>query len=232
MVFDWLGSLPKVISSFGPSIDSMLYLIYYITGAFLIVLEGYLVYLVIRYRQKKGSTAKYEPGNTWAQIQWIIVFSVIVLALDLTLDFKGGKTWAEVKENIPPCDLTVKVQAKQFDWTFFYPDKEGKFGDNAVSSYRELHVPVGKKVHIIMTSLDVIHDFFLEEVRLKQDVMPLREINGWFDTTQAGKFHIVCDELCGFGHTRMTAVLQVDDQETFDKWLADKDKEEHGGTQQ
>ena len=227
-----LDALPQVISSFGPSIDDMLKLIYYITGVFFIGMEGYLIYLVIRYRQKKGSVAKYEPGNTWAQIQWIIVFSVVILCLDLGIDFKGGKTWAQVKEDMPATDLTVKVQAKQFDWTFFYPDKDGKFDTpGAISSYRELHVPVGKKIHVIMTSLDVIHDFFMPEVRLKQDVMPQREINEWFDTNQTGTFHIVCDELCGFGHTRMTGVLQVDDQKTFDDWLAQKDKEEHGGQQ-
>jgi cytochrome c oxidase subunit 2 len=136
-----------------------------------------------------------------------------------------------VKEDIPACDLTVKVQAKQFDWTFFYPDKDGGFGPNAISSYRELHVPVGKKVHVILTSLDVIHDFFLAEVRMKQDVMPQREINEWFDTQKTGSYHIVCDELCGFGHTRMTGVLQVDDEKTFNDWLAAKDKEQHGGAQ-
>src|SRR5581483_2488929 len=123
-----LDLLPQAISSFAPSIDQILYLIYYITGAFFIVMEGYLVYLVIRYRQKKGVAAKYEDGNTWAQIQWIIVFSVVILLLDLSIDFKGGKTWADVKENIPPCDLTVKVQAKQFDWTFIYPGQDGKLG--------------------------------------------------------------------------------------------------------
>lgn len=227
-----LDALPQVISSFGPSIDDMLRLIYYITGVFFIGMEGYLIYLVVRYRQKKGTAAKYETGDTWAQIQWIIVFSVVILALDLSIDIKGGKTWAMVKEDMPATDMTVKVQAKQFDWTFFYPDKDGKFDTpGAISSYRELHVPVGKKIHVILTSLDVIHDFFMPEVRLKQDVMPQREINEWFDTTQTGTFHIVCDELCGFGHTRMTGVLQVDDQKTFDDWLAQKDKEEHGGQQ-
>ena len=227
-----LDALPQQLSSFAPDIDNMLRLIYYITGFFFVVMEGYLVFLVVRYRQKKGTAAKYETGDTWVQIQWIIVFSVIILGIDLFLDFRGGKTWADIKEDLPPCAVTVKVQAKQFDWTFFYPDKDGKFDTpGAISSYRELHVPVGKKIHIIMTSLDVIHDFFLPEVRLKQDVMPLRLINGWFDTNQVGTFHLVCDEICGFGHTRMTGVLQVDDQKTFDDWLAAKDKEEHGGAQ-
>ena len=227
-----LDALPQQLSSFAPAIDDMLKLIYYITGVFFIGMEGYLIYLVVRYRQKKGTAAQYEPGDTWEKIKWIIAFSVVILVLDLSIDLKGGKTWAEVKEDMPATDLTVKVQAKQFDWTFFYPDKDGKFDTpGAISSYRELHVPVGKKIHVILTSLDVIHDFFLPEVRLKQDVMPLREINEWFDTNQMGTFHIVCDELCGFGHTRMTGVLQVDDQKTFDDWLAQKDKEEHGGQQ-
>ena len=227
-----LDQLPEIISSFGKSIDDMIRLIYWITGGFFIAMEGYLVYLVVRYRQKKGVASTYEHGDTWNQIQWIIVFSVVVLFLDLTLDFMGGKTWAAVKIDLPKCDLLVKVQAKQFDWTFIYPGKDGQLGTaDDIESYREFHVPVGKKVEIIMTSKDVIHDFFLPEVRLKQDVMPQREIKGWFDTNKAGTFHLVCDEICGIGHTRMTGVLQVDDEKTFGDWLAAKDKEEHGGAQ-
>src|SRR5579883_818871 len=204
-------TLPPAISSFAVDIDSLLHFIYLITGAFFIGLEGYLVYLVVRYRRKDGSQSRYEPGNK-AQIQWILAFTVVVALLDLFIDYKGARIWAAVKEDMPACDLTVKVAAKQFDWTFLYPNKDGNFGPGAVSSYRELHVPVGKKIHIILTSQDVIHGFFLPEVRFKQDVMPGREINAWFDTNQTGSFHIVCAELCGFGHTRMTGVLQVDDE--------------------
>jgi cytochrome c oxidase subunit 2 len=223
-------SLPQAVSSFAPDIDSLLHFIYLLTGAFFVGMEGYLVYLVVRYRRKEGQTARYEPGNK-AQIQWILAFTFIILMLDLFIDYKGARIWAAVKEETPVCDLTVKVVAKQFDWTFLYPAKDGTFGPGAVSSYRELHVPVGKKVHVILTSQDVIHDFFLPEVRLKQDVMPQREINAWFDTTKTGTFSIVCNELCGLGHTRMTGVLQVDDEKTFQAWLDQKAKEP-GGTVQ
>jgi cytochrome c oxidase subunit II len=230
-MFDLFKNMPEAISSFAPDIDSLLMLIYVLTGIFFVGLEGYMVYLVFRYRYKKGVAAKYEPGSK-AQIQWILAFTVVMLLLDLFIDYKGAHIWSMVKEEMPACDMTIKVQAKQFDWTFFYPDKDGNFGPNAISSYRELHVPVGKKIHVILTSLDVIHDFFLPEVRLKQDVMPQRFINQWFDTQKVGTYHIVCDELCGFGHTRMTAVLHVDDQKTFDDWLASKEKEQQGGTAQ
>lgn len=224
-------NMPEAISSFAPDIDYILKLIYVLTGIFFIGMEGYLFYLVFRYRSKKGTTAKYEQGSR-AQIQWILAFTVVIIFLDLFIDYKGAHIWTSVKEELPVCDMTVKVQAKQFDWTFIYPDKDGNFGPNAISSYHEFHVPVGKKIHVVLTSLDVIHDFFLPEVRLKQDVMPQRFINEWFDTQKVGTYHIVCDELCGYGHTRMTAVLHVDDQQTFDDWLASKEKEQQGGTAQ
>lgn len=217
--------LPPGISTFAPELDSLLNYILLLTGFFFIGLEGYLVYLVVRYRRKEGKTAQYEPG-TRAQIQWILAFSLIILGLDLTIDYKGANVWSAVKESTPACDLTVKVVAKQFDWTFIYPAPDGSFGPGSVSSYRVMHVPVGKKVRVLLTSQDVIHDFFLPEVRFQQDVLPGRQIEAWFDTTQTGAYHIVCNQLCGFGHTRMTGVLQVDDEKTFKDWLAATAKEQ------
>lgn len=221
-----LDTLPVAISSFATDIDSLLRLITIVTGVFFFGLEGYLVYLVFRYRRKEGSQARYEPGSR-TQIQWILAFGLIVLVLDLFIDAKGAPVWNTIKEDMPVCDLTVKVVAKQFDWTFVYPGKSGVLGTDDITSYRVLHVPVGKKVHVILTSLDVIHNFFLPEVRFKQDVMPGREINAWFDTNRTGTYHIVCDELCGFGHTRMTGVLQVDDEKAFEDWKDQVYKEQH-----
>jgi cytochrome c oxidase subunit II len=225
-VFDLL---PQAISSFAPEMDQLLYFIYTITGVFFVGLEVYLVYLVVRYRQGSGAKAQYEPGEKWAQIQWIFAFTLIVLVLDFLIDFKGAKIWASVKEQMPVTDVNIKVVAKQFDWTFLYPGKDGQL-DTAddISSYRELHVPVGKKIKVILTSQDVIHDFFLPQVRVKQDVMPGREIPAWFDTNQTGTYDIVCNELCGFGHTRMTGLLVVDDEKKFGEWLTAKEKEQQG----
>jgi cytochrome c oxidase subunit II len=217
--------LPQGISSFAPEVDSLLRYIFILTGTFFIGLEIYLVYLVARYRRKEGTAARYEPG-TKTQIRWILAFSLFILFLDLTIDYKGANVWAAVKESTPTCDLTVKVVAKQFDWTFLYPTADGSFGPGAVSSYREMHVPVGKKIRVILTSQDVIHDFFLPEVRFQQDILPGRQTEAWFDTNQTGIYHIVCNQLCGLGHTRMTGVLQVDDEKTFEDWLAQKAKEQ------
>jgi cytochrome c oxidase subunit 2 len=227
-----MHGLPESISSFGPDLDHMFMLILWITGAFFVGLEGYLLYLVARYAFRKGQKAEYEHGSR-TQIIWLLVFAVIILALDLFIDLKGAPTWHTVKEQMPPTDLTIKVVAKQFDWTFVYSGKDGKFDtSDDVSSFRELHVPVDKKVKVILTSKDVLHSFFLPEVRLKQDVLPGREIPQWFDTHKKGDFNLVCSELCGFGHTRMMGVLKVHEENEFQTWLAQLTKEQHEGGDQ
>ncbi|HTA77529.1 MAG TPA: cytochrome c oxidase subunit II [bacterium] len=229
-MFELFKYLPEGISSFSGDIDSLIHFIYLLTGIFFVLFEGFLIYVIFRFRKKNSPKAKYELGDKWAQIQWVVAFVAVVVCLDFFIDVKSTKVWELLKEQVPATDVNIKVVAKQFDWTFVYPDKEGKFdSDQALSSYRELHVPVGKKVHVILTSQDVIHDFFLPEVRLKQDVMPGREINAWFDTNKVGTYHIVCNELCGFGHTRMLAVLHVDDEKTYENWKVQLYKQLHGG---
>lgn len=86
----------------------------------------------------------------------------------------------------------------------------------------ELHVPVSKPIHVVLTSKDVIHSFFLPHFRLKQDAMPGREIPLWFEATKTGEFEIPCAELCGFGHSGMKGMLFVHSDEEYRKWLKDK----------
>jgi cytochrome c oxidase subunit 2 len=85
-----------------------------------------------------------------------------------------------------------------------------------------MHVPVGKVVRIDLTSKDVIHSFFVPNLRLKQDAVPGRVIHVWFEATETGQYEIPCAELCGFGHSGMKGNLTVQSQGDFDKWLADQ----------
>ena len=83
----------------------------------------------------------------------------------------------------------------------------------------ELHVPVNKVVRIDLTSKDVIHSFFVPNLRLKQDAVPGRIIHVWFEATEVGEYEIPCAELCGFGHSGMLGTLTVQSEEDYDKWL-------------
>ena len=210
----------------GADIDSLMYMIYAIVGVFFVVLEGYLVFSMIRYRQKVGVKAKYETGETFREMRWILVLAVIVTVLDFAIDIKGARVWAKVKENLPAGEVKIRVIAQQFAWTFVYPGSDGRFNtaDDLIVP-RVLHVPANRKIRVTLTSKDVVHSFFLPEVRLKQDIMPGREIDAWFEVTKPGTYTLVCAELCGLGHTRMSGQLMVHDQADYDRWLQETAKE-------
>ena len=85
-----------------------------------------------------------------------------------------------------------------------------------------LHVPVGKVVRLTLIAEDVIHSFFIPNVRLKQDVVPGRRIEAWFKATKTGSYEIACAELCGFGHYGMRGFLKVDSDEGYARWVSEQ----------
>ena len=100
---------------------------------------------------------------------------------------------------------------------------DGKFGtDDDVKFDNDLHVPVSKVVRVQLSSKDVIHSFFLPNLRLKQDAVPGRTILTWFEATKPGKYELPCAELCGFGHSGMKGWLNVYTPEDYQKWAAEK----------
>ncbi|HEY5813005.1 MAG TPA: hypothetical protein VIT23_10190, partial [Terrimicrobiaceae bacterium] len=87
----------------------------------------------------------------------------------------------------------------------------------------ELVIPVGRAIHIILNSRDVIHSFYVPWFRLYQDAVPGRTITWlWFKTERPGNFELACNQLCGTGHYNMKAPIRVVSQEEYDKWYAGK----------
>jgi len=84
----------------------------------------------------------------------------------------------------------------------------------------ELHVPVGRKIKLIMTTEDVIHDFFVPAFRTKADVIPGRYRTVWFEATKPGRYHLFCAEYCGMNHSGMTGSIIVMEPREFDDWLS------------
>lgn len=210
---------PENISTYGGNIDSVFALIYYIVGVWFLITEGALIYFIFRYRRRAGQAAEPVRGDRWTELAWVLVPAAVVLALDLGIDAASGEVWAHVKEQAPSGGVEVLVTGKQFNWNFTYPGPDGKFGTgDDVTLENELHVPAGQNVHLTLQSKDVIHSFFLPNVRLKQDVLPGRTIKGWFNATKTGRYEIACAELCGFGHYNMRGFLIVHDSEDYQRW--------------
>ena len=215
-----LSWFPQNISTFGGDIDAVFSLIYYVVGFWFLLTEAVLLYFLVRYRRRRGHTATYSRGDTWSELAWVLIPVTLVLALDLGIDAAGGPVWAKIKEQRPSGGVEVLVTGKQFNWNFTYPGPDGQF-DTAddVTIENELHVPVNQNVQLTLRAKDVIHSFFIPNVRLKQDVLPGRTIKGWFNATKPGQYEIACAELCGFGHYNMRGFLIVHEAEDYQQWL-------------
>ena len=90
---------------------------------------------------------------------------------------------------------------KKWMWKFAYPG-----GPNAIGT---LHVPAGRPVRLLMTSRDVIHSFYVPDFRIKQDVLPGRYTETWFEATKPGRYQIFCAEYCGTWHSQMWGEVVV-----------------------
>jgi len=214
---------PENVSSFGGEVDGIFWFIFYITTIWFFLTEGLILYFIIRYRRKPGQRAVHVLGDNLNQLAWILVPLAIVVVLDLFIDLRGAEVWAKIKGELPPADVVVRGSGRQFNWEFTYPGPDGKFGTaDDLQIDNDLHVPVRKVVRVILTSKDVIHSFFLPNARLKQDVVPGREIAAWFEIIRPGEYEIPCAELCGFGHSGMNGKLYAHTAEDYDKWLKEK----------
>ncbi len=211
-----LSWLPEDVSTYGPEIDRLFHVIYYVTGATFFIVQGMLLLFLVLYRHRDGRRATYTHGNTSLEIAWTIAPAILLIILA----FVSRQTWAEIKQNIPPSDVALQVTAKQFNWEVAYPGLDGKFGtDDDVTMDNDVHVPVGKTVRVLLKSRDVIHSFFIPNARFKQDAVPGHEIPTWFKIVKPGKYEIPCAELCGFGHSGMRGWLYVQPLDEYDAWV-------------
>ncbi|HWP67084.1 MAG TPA: cytochrome c oxidase subunit II [Candidatus Limnocylindria bacterium] len=218
-----LSWFPENISTYGAQLDSLFALIYYITGVWFVAAQALLLYFIIRFRRRPGVRASYVRGENAGELAWVMVPVVVVLALDLFIDYRSHPAWALVKEEFPADAIAYGGTAKQFNWAFTHPGVDGKLGsEDDVTLDNELHVPAGKDVQVSINSIDVIHSFFIPTVRVKQDVLPGRTTRVWFNATKPGRYEIPCAELCGFGHYTMRGFLVVHSPEEYEKWTAEQ----------
>ncbi len=216
---DAVWRLPQNISTFGADIDRMFYIIVWITGITFVVVEALLLWFVFRYRGRPGQKAGYTHGNSRLEILWTLGTALIVVYIGVI----SRGLWLDIKDprRFPPPDLEVIVTAKQFEWNVTYPGADGALRTADDFTVRnQLHVPVNATIHLTLMSEDVIHSFFLPELRLKQDAVPGMEILAWFEATATGEFTVGCAELCGLGHYRMKGAMTVHDAAAWQAWNA------------
>lgn len=211
--------LPRDVSTHGYQIDHLFNFILGLTGVVFIATELLLFWFLWRYdRATNTSPVKFTHGSHNLEIVWTILPAATLLFIAIY----QMNAWAEVKMHKPDMEPTVEVTARQFEWRLRYPGKDGKIGTkDDIYHVNELHVPVDEMILVKLESADVLHDFFLPHLRIKQDAVPGTTIPVWFRATQPGEYDLVCAELCGWGHYKMKGRLFVESRSDYERWLAD-----------
>ncbi len=222
MNFSWL--MPETVSTFGPALDHMYYVILWITGIVFFATEITLLVFLVKYRHKEGRKAEYIHGSNKAEVIWTAIPFVIVMGLA----FYSKGLWDEIRDpaRIPADAYPIHVMGAQFEWTATYAGSDGQFGtSDDFASLNALHIAVDQPVVVQLEAEDVIHSFFLPEFRVKQDAVPGMTTPVWFEATRTGEFTLACAELCGLGHYRMGGTVIVHSQADFQDWLAEQQAE-------
>jgi cytochrome c oxidase subunit 2 len=216
-MLDWW--LPPNVSTYGGDVDWLFYLIFYITGVTWVLVQAVMLIFLFVYRHREGRRATYTHGNTTLEILWTIVPALILVMLG----FMSRATWDQIRHSHPASTHVVQITAKQFNWEILYPGPDGKFDtDDDKMIENDLHVPVNEVVRVRLTSKDVIHSFFVPSFRLKQDAVPGRVIEIWFEATKPGVYELPCAELCGFGHSGMLGHVTVQTADDYQSWLKEQ----------
>jgi len=216
--------MPVRASAEATSVATLFNVMLAIATVVFLIIEGGVVYSIIRFRAKPGDTSDgpAHHGNIALEVTWTLIPTVIVFVLGV-YSFKVFSDEQTPQDN----SVIIGVTGQQFTWSFTYPyEPDPKQSDeinpaakaNMVSN--ELHVPLNRPVEAHITSVDVMHSFYVPEFRIKQDAIPGRSNIARFTPVLAGNYNVVCTELCGQGHATMHNPVFVEDQAAYDDWVA------------
>jgi cytochrome c oxidase subunit II len=171
---------------------------------------------IFRYHHSKRRKTSQRSENHLLEVVWIVIPTLIVTYM-FFVGFRGFKQMRQV----PDDHMVIKVVAKQWSWSFFYP-AEGIYLVN------DIHIPAGQPVKFELSAPlgDVVHSFYIPAFRIKEDCVPGLATYCWVKADQpeeeSATYNLFCAEYCGAEHAAMIGSVTVDRKETYDKWLKDQ----------
>jgi len=226
--------LPENINQDGDVIDSLFIFILYLTGVIFVATGIALFWYLWKYdAERSAQPVKFIHGSHMLEVIW----SILPAAALLFIAIYQMNAWADNKMrrpiDAPGPDGEVgtrddvytlpvaEVTGYQFGWRIRYPGPDQTyFTTDDMVLVNDLHVPADEDVTLAIKSDDVLHSFFLPNLRVKQDVVPGMKQYVWFHANRTGQYDIVCAELCGWGHYKMKGRITVESRDDFNKWLA------------
>lgn len=233
--------MPAAASRHAPVLDRQFNWTLIDAGVAFLLAQLILATLVWKFRADSNRSSKAFVGG----VRIAIIVSVIFIGLELvSAATVGQRAWASMySASVPPGAIKVQATGQQFAFYFRYPGPDGKFGpmhvekiDASVGNYfgldrardpasrddvtsATLALPVNHPVELLLDAQDVIHGFYVRELRIQQDMVPGMQIPVHFTPTKIGRYEIACSQLCGLGHYRMRAYLEIMSDEDFQKWM-------------
>src|SRR4030042_786299 len=212
LIYTWLnniGLFPIEASTQSVVVDQLFNVHLWLISFLFSLIMVTLIYSLIAFRRKQGETGDgaYITGNSTLEITW----TAIPLMAVLVLAYAGAKTLGAIRV-IAPSALQVKVTAGQWYWQYAYPE----YGVTST----ELILPVNIQVDLQMTSVDVIHSFWVPEFRVKQDIVPGQTVELRVTPSLIGEYKVRCAELCGLRTAYRVGRATVPSQADFDKWIS------------
>lgn len=239
--------MPPDYSAHGPQLDQLNAYVHWLMLILFVVWGLLFAFMLMRFRKSKHPRAQYHGAQSHAA-KWLelgIFFVECVLLFGISIP-----AWSRWTQRPDPAKnpLVVRVVGEQFAWNIHYPGPDGIFGrtDTAfvttsnplgidpkdphakddIATLNQFHMQVDRDVVVRLTSKDVIHDFFLPYMRVKQDAVPGMEVPVHFRPLKVGgetePWEIGCAQLCGLGHYRMKGQYHVQSKADFDKWMAEQ----------
>lgn len=239
LVFHWWSPwwMTPLASNWG-EIDTTIDITLYITAVVFVAVNLFMAWAIFRYRFSSSRRAHYEPENKKLET-WLTVITAVGVAAMLA---PGLIVWADFVA-VPEDADEVEVVGEQWQWSYRFPGEDGVLGevdsrfvgpdnrfgmspndpagkDDILVSSNELHLPIDRNVKLLLRSKDVLHNFAVQEFRVKMDLVPGMVTYVWLKPTVTGTYDVLCMELCGIAHYTMRGKVVVDKQEDFDAWLA------------
>ena len=189
-------------------VDSLFFFIVGVCVFFATLICILIIVFAIKYRRRSENE---QPPEIHSDLRLEILWTVVPLGLTLVMFVWGAKLFFIINDP-PPNSLEINVVAKQWMWKVQHPGGQLEID--------ELHIPVGRPVKLVLTSQDVIHDFFVPAFRVKKDVLPGRYTTVWFEATTAGAYHLFCSQYCGTQHSAMIGRIIVMPVTEYQAWLS------------
>ncbi|WP_338253559.1 cytochrome c oxidase subunit II [Dictyobacter halimunensis] len=210
---------PSILNTAGPvaaSESSLFWLILGISIVIFVLVEGILIFSIIRYRERPGMPNPFQNhGNLKLELIWTVI-PTLVLFVILFFTIRGLLYVAP--ENEPAASasqprMEVTAIGHQWWWEFYYPNYH-------VTTADTLEVPVNTTVHVKLFSNNVIHSFWVPALTGKTDVVPGHDNTKWFVAEKEGTYTGICAEYCGTQHANMRFNVKVVNNNDFQTWVS------------